>query len=373
MTQASKTFLQRLKHPEAATWALALLTAISGHGAASSLWELLQHLSDSNEQPHSPPWVATLAWTSVFILLTLLIYCLHANPIGSKLPRKTLRAVRRQGVLLWLSAAAAAITLYGLSTWLHALLGGHPPHWGLLAVYVLAFVILGYFILHFHDPLLIVHTAVERTMTAAMRRRNLILPLSEVTDCPQENDFRPSIQWSDPPNLDQDLKTLKEAKKLTPSIRWKWEMPLRAIYANVDVLEHVILLCSPQSIVQATAFSRIVGNYELGTDVRVWAFDDASLALIDPEGRELNARQGVDFNDMNALSGYTVDLVRALAIDGVSADEIMIDMTGGKKPVSFVVAAVTMRGPILALYIDTETCEALVYDIGPNAEARAIG
>jgi hypothetical protein len=52
----------------------------------------------------------------------------------------------------------------------------------------------------------------------------------------------------------------------------------------------------------------------------------------------------------------------------------MIDFTGGKKPISFVAAAATLRGEILAQYIDTTyPHKPQIYDLVASPEVRGVG
>ncbi len=378
-------------HRERGLWLLALLVAISSHSAGASLVEWLEGIWPApamSHASHGTIW-SVLGWVSLFLGSTFVFYKAFANPHSSRLPSRSQEIVRAKGLVPWIWAALAVLALYGFATAVHRVIAFRSfDHfsWVLAIVYGLALGTAVWFLATDRDQVLIVHTVREQPMGDWARRSHLILTLSNVRPAKHiGQDCRPTgeyVRWSDPPNLEADLEALVEAKtakedeerRIPP---WPWEMPLRAIREHQRTLRQVVLVCSPDSIVQAASFLDCVRRYPAFQDLKigVWAERDRCLAILDAGKEPLGREQGVDFNDINALSSTMTDLLHQLiAVDEVSASQIMIDFTGGKKPVSFVAAAATLRGEILAQYIDTiHPHDPFVYDLVTNPEIRGVG
>lgn len=378
-------------HHDRALLFLALLVAVSSHAAGASLLEWLEGVwpaAATGEASHGTIWSA-LGWVSLFLGSTFVFYKAFANPHSSRLPSHSRQIVRAKGLVPWIWAALAVLSLYGVATAVHRFIAFRSfDHfsWTLAIAYGLVFGGAVWLLARRRDQVLIVHTVREQPMGDWARRSHLILSLSNVRPAKHiEKDCRPSaeyVEWSDPPNLDDDLEALvraktsdeAEGKQIPP---WPWEMPLRAIREHRGTLRQVVLLCSPDSIVQAASFRDCVWHYPPLQDLKigVWAERDRCLAILDADKELLGRDQGVDFNDVNALSSTMTDLLHQLiAVDGVPASQIMVDFTGGKKPVSFVAAAATLRGEIVAQYMDTiHPHDPFVYDLVTNPEVRGVG
>ena len=378
-------------HRDRALLWLALLVAVSSHAAGASLLEWLEGVWPppiTSEASHGSIW-SVLGWVSLFLGSTFVFYKAFANPHSSRLPSRSQQIVQAKGLVPWIWAALAVLSLYGFATAVHRVIAFRSfEHfsWILAIVYGLALATAVWFLATDRDQVLIVHTVREHPMGDWARRSHLVLTLSNVRPAKHiGQDFRPTgeyVRWSDPPNLDADLEALVEAKtanedegrRIPP---WPWEMPLRAMREHQRTLRQVVLVCSPDSIIQAASFRDCVRRYPAFQELKigVWAERDRCLAILDAGKDPFGRDQGVDFNDINALSSTMTGLLQNLiAVDKVPAAQIMVDFTGGKKPVSFVAAAATLRGEILAQYIDTiHPHDPFVYDLVTNPEVRGVG
>ena len=366
----------RLGH-EPKHWLAAILIAIIGHSASVSVLALAEALLSSNErhgETHSGR--EAFLWLFAFVLSTVWFYSSFTKPHRSRLEPTARRRAWIKGIRPWLCAIPSAMSLYGLATAIHRWFSGEHFSSILFAIYLIALIVSLCGIYFWRDPVTDIYTARASKMTEADKRSHLILILSEVTDefC-LENSCWPSRTWfelSDPPDLDADLDALVAAKKLER--KWPWEMPLRAMRAHIGDLRQVILLCSRQSVVQAGFFGKFVHRYPVFENTKVLAWTSESRMIVaDPE-TTLGAHLGISFNDVNALSSALSDLLRELtANQNVPAEKIIIDFTGGQKPVSFIAAAATMRGEILSQYIDTAELQPYIYDIQQAAEVHGIG
>jgi len=168
-------------------------------------------------------------------------------------------------------------------------------------------------------------------------------------------------------NLNDDIKQLERLKDGSPRIFWTWEMPLRALLHHSQVLESVVLVCSPQSIVQSRAFVDICRQYDLLASrsfnllaslrgvIQVVPFDD---------GLSLEACQGFNFEGFDELSHAFWVLLEDFERRGCPEKDIMVDITGGQKPASVVGAVMTFNREIKAQYIQTNPPWAVItYDV----------
>jgi hypothetical protein len=346
---------------EVRLWTTGIATGIAGHGAATTLL---------NWATGHSPMMDALPWLIVFVLLTLAFYWLFAKA-PSRLPGGKRWTVFGKGFLPWLAGDAAVLSLYGTGSAIHAWFGRHDFPVLAAVVYALVLVLSTVFIARWPDNVLTFRPRYVGQVTHPNPRSHLILILSNVDD---EN--RPAtVAWSDPPDLAKDLDALVQAKK-SERLFWKWEMPLRAIRTHEGVIRSLTLLCSPQSIRQAPRFAGLVRSYSPFTDlnVAVWVNRDGQLEMVAAEQSTLESCSAFDFSeDLDDLSAALTDLLNHLFVNHVRSSDIVIDFTGGQKPISFVAAAATLRGDVLAQYIDTNSLEPCFYNLVTNPEPRGAG
>jgi hypothetical protein len=359
--------LSRLVHHEVSVWCTAIFTAIAGHGAANTLLEALEGHAGA---------LALAAWMVVFLGITFIFYLAYAIPLRSRLPRTSRIKVLAKGFVPWILTAVAGVLLWGVATAIHRRLSGEPFRGALFAGYLAGFFVCAAFLYVRRNSVLTVHSRyVEQQAISGAKRGHLILMLSHVEDetLAETGWFPRGVTWSDPPDLEADLKAIKDVKK--PGERnWPWEMPLRAIQEQLPVVGEITLVCSPDSIRQAPAFCERVRRYGR-LDVAVWCARDGILSRVVPAADPLQDCAGFDFaRRLDDVSAAVTDLLNDMHfVRGIDPREIMVDFTGGQKPVSFVAAAATLRGEVLAQYVDTRELKTIVYDLVTNAEARVGG
>ena len=142
-------------------------------------------------------------------------------------------------------------------------------------------------------------------------------------------------------------------------------MPLRAIYYHLGVLETVILVCSEESLRQVHLFLNICLRYErlkkqvgflvLGCkDGRPYLHDPQTITSREPFNPDTFRTEGLEGLSFDSFDMLTHAFRHAIKKLHVKKEDIMIDITGGKKPASVVGAAVTFNTKIKAQYVDTE-------------------
>lgn len=208
----------------------------------------------------------------------------------------------------------------------------------------------------------------------AEKRKHLVLFLSNLPDNEKATGGVPEpLQLSD--DIDADLIRLQTLKEHPSRLRWRWEMPLRAIRHHVDTangtilgpLENVTVICSTESLPQAPWFLNICSRYQLFRQVNFHLLAKRNgrtehLATLPSEWE--NTLQGYDFESFDQLSHAVWMLLNKLKKDRVKEDEIMIDITGGQKPTSIVGASLTFNREIRAQYVQTNhPWKVLSYDV----------
>jgi len=174
-------------------------------------------------------------------------------------------------------------------------------------------------------------------------------------------------------NIAEDLEIMKKAKESKENgVRWNWEMPLRAINHHWGMLETTTLICSKESRKQVHLFLNICRKYNELNDIKFYL-------LLQKEGKprhldtafvdHVNDFKSEDFIDYEGLDFESFDELTEAILCLISKyknaeKDIMIDITGGKKPTSIVGASVTFNQKIKAQYIQTEDANhALSYDV----------
>jgi hypothetical protein len=361
----------RLLRHEATTLALGILTAIAGHGAATAILE--------RAEGRDSPWVP---WVLLFVALTLGFYAVYESPFPHRLSFWLKTRVFVLGAIQWLFGAAALICLFGVSTGIHRFLAGNPmgpATFVRYALWSLVFIALSYV---FRGSSMIIHTRYLRgerrtdrsKQLAADGARHLIGFLSALRTA--DDAHLPAIQWSEPPDLDADLASLELFKKGTERpANWSWEMLLRAVRPHRTTLCDLTLVCSPESLPQAPYFARRLRRYaEFRTlRINVWAEHGCERALFPAEEETVATLRGFAFGDLDEVSAAVSDLLTYLRFARwIPQHHIVIDFTGGTKPVSVVAAAATFRGDLRAQYVDTTELSSTTYDLMTNPEVRSL-
>lgn len=358
--------LSHVLHHEITTWIVGICTALAAHEASTAFVDWSEGRT-----------VFLLPYIVVFAVLTLLFYWLYENPLPKKLSSRVGVKVTLVGAVPWLVGATAFMFLFAVGTQLHHAIDANDFTPRLFLIDLLLFVASVIALYWLRDDVLVVHSRyLEQAEIASSVNgaRHLVVILSDVKEVYRQSAWLPTdMNWSAPADLDKDLDDLVAIKKRgTPN--WPWEMPLRALRPHRGRVEAMTLLCSPESIKQAAAFGDLVKRYADFKDlnVNVWAERNGVRSLTEATEEALRECSGFDFNKVDVLSSAIVDLLKYLRFEvRLKPREIMIDYTGGQKPVSFVAAAVTLRGEVRAQYVDTNTLVPIEYDLVTNPEPRS--
>lgn len=358
--------LSRLIRHEITTWIVGISTALAAHEASTAFVDCTEGRK-----------VFLLPYIAVFAVLTLLFYWLYENPLPKKLSTGLDVKVTLIGAVPWLVGAAAFMFLFAVGTQLHHAFDADNFAPRLLLIDLLLFAVSVVTLYRLRNDVLVVHSRyLEQEKMASQKHgaRHLVLILSDVKEVYRQSGWLPAdMNWSAPADLEKDLIDLVAIKK-RGAPNWPWEMPLRALKPHRGRVEAITLLCSPESIKQAAAFGDLVRRYlDFGDlKVNVWVERKGVRSLTEASEEALRECAGFDFNKVDDLSSAMVDLLKYLRFKmRLKPREIMIDYTGGQKPVSFVAAAVTLRGEVRAQYVDTNSLEPIEYDLVANPEPRS--
>ena len=203
-------------------------------------------------------------------------------------------------------------------------------------------------------------------------RKHLILFLSNLDT--KKQDFNDKFNNGVPKeldlsgNLDDDIEEMIRLKtRKENSVRWIWEMPLRAIRHHLGKLEGVTIICSSKSIEQVNWFLDICNQYDTMKKVKFYVLKNKGCrrpALLDASGATFSSDCGWDFESFDELSEAMWSLIHMLKKKGLKEDEIIIDFTGGPKVASIVAAATTFNRKIKAQYVQTNPrWEVKGYDV----------
>lgn len=184
-----------------------------------------------------------------------------------------------------------------------------------------------------------------------------------------------------------------------PTLQFKWEMPLRAVrfHATEGVLQHLIVVASPESLQQVPAFAAIVRGHFPSDQLSIWlntlypadcdlallSGADATVDLADhqvrttlitvesfneslQQGTAVSLFAGFDFESFreltDGLNALYDDLVRKPLC--LPESQITVDITGGQKVVSIVGAITSIDRPIQAQYVQTGGAkDVIAYDL----------
>lgn len=126
-------------------------------------------------------------------------------------------------------------------------------------------------------------------------------------------------------------------------IRWSWQQLLRAIVPHKETLERVYLVGSSDKEGSAGSHNDLKACRRL---LKRYLPEACTVTFSDT---------GVDFEDIDALTGRFKDILAELQREGYCTDEVMIDSTGGMKTTSIAAAMVTLDHPRLHFqYVPTQ-------------------
>jgi hypothetical protein len=356
---------------------LAFVLAVVGHIAAHGVVEMFDG--------HATPFWGL--WAAGFLALTVVFYSLYRNPLAELVPGASRWLVFAKEAVPWVLGAVAGVPTFGLAVALQGIGTSEGANWGQAAAYAVSLLFLGFLLYQRRGEFLAVHTRDLRqediTHGARHRRSHIVWLLSTVNDDLKPTQGLPKCLPAGVADgtrsLDDEWEALKNAEA-----RWNWEMLTRGIRPHTKSGERTVLtlVCSVESLLQAGWAAAILRRYRefAKLDVRVWAIAmDPSrgrrfvmAAATDPDLSNPKKCIGVQFNKVDDLSVALTELLRHIrTIDGVPAERITIDFTGGQKPASLVAGAVTFRSESKTQYVDTGGKKPVFeYDVVIDPEPR---
>ena len=261
-----------------------------------------------------------------------------------------------------LSSGWASAAIFNLIEYMFYKKG--KPAYALTIIYVMIFLLsalLVYLQRHmFYRP----RTRHLRDIEDPEKRKHLVLFLSELDMRPMKfkEGIPEGLALTD--DLDADLDNMLRLKNASPPIRWKWEMPLRALRHHIGILESATIVCSKESMTQSHWFLSICSRYDKLKEIQFYLLVKDPphwiASTVKPK-KEYNAWY---FESFDELSEAMWLLLKQLRRVGIAEKEIMIDFTGGQKVTSVVAAAITFNRKLKAQYVQTEgDCNVLSYDV----------
>lgn len=194
----------------------------------------------------------------------------------------------------------------------------------------------------------------------AEKRKHLFLFISSITPETEKTNGIPDNLTLSFNSLGKDLDIIKKQKQIDQKW-WKWEMPLRAIYHHLGILDSVTIICSKESLGQAHLFLNICKKYTQLEEINflLLTLKKGRPEVVDTkllshenvfQARDISEFEGLDFENFDQLTDALLCLISKFKH---AENDIMIDITGGQKPTSIVGASVTFNQKIKAQYVQT--------------------
>lgn len=144
------------------------------------------------------------------------------------------------------------------------------------------------------------------------------------------------------------------------SVQFSWRMPVEAIAYHRDkgTLRAIVLIPS--------ADTRSGKNRRDGTHADVGLFRELVTRLTDGKVAVYtlpNREKGVDYEQAQELTDAVEEAYALLAAKGFQADEVLVDITGGKKVPTIAGAAVALSEDRQFQYVSTHDYRVRTYDI----------
>jgi len=162
----------------------------------------------------------------------------------------------------------------------------------------------------------------------------------------EKRDFKVLVIFlsKDDPKKYKNVKSMDGFKKVN---RLSWEMPIIAINTFLNTLERVFIIPSCESKEQVEAFKDLVKK-----------------VLEQPDGIKMEELGPVDFEDIEALQEVVERAYERAKELGYKDKDVVIDTTGGKKPVSIASFAMTVLYPTrYFMYVSTDTKDVKVFNM----------
>jgi hypothetical protein len=141
--------------------------------------------------------------------------------------------------------------------------------------------------------------------------------------------------------------------------RCSWRMPLEALAYHQGRLRQVLVLVSADEPAGAGS----VGQFALFRALALSLFPASDLRVEPVSVCDPCYGDGVDFEDMQALSAAVDDAYEYLLGLGLRDSEALIDVTGGQKPTAIAGAAVALAEGRCLQYVSTRDYRVRVYDV----------
>lgn len=145
-------------------------------------------------------------------------------------------------------------------------------------------------------------------------------------------------EWIDVPGdgIDEDIKRLA-------GTGWSWQQMLRCIKPHKDRLKHIYLIGSPDG-------NGKKGSYEVLCAAEFF-INHYLKNIKDPKLHK--HPESIDFEDFDSLTAAFDKAIAEFKEIGITEKDIIIDITGGQKPVSIAGAVITLNKNVTFQYVQT--------------------
>ena len=178
-----------------------------------------------------------------------------------------------------------------------------------------------------------------------LARKYAITEVKYKIDTTKDKHFKVIIGFlsKDNPDIYKSINTLEDFNDRKLS----WEMLVRAIKEHEETVEIVIIIPSKESDNQFDAFKELI--------LRV---------LKNKQNLKIYKKSPVDFENIEQIHETIENIYKKLKNEGYRERDIVVDITGGQKPVSIAGAASTVIYPDRYFqYVSTKTKEVKVYNM----------
>jgi len=241
-----------------------------------------------------------------------------------------------------------------------------PPQWNLLWSGFPFLLVFLYALLQVRHARRNVRPKMERSKNLN-RAKVLILFLSPFKNIgpPQTPEALQAKEFLDGVCAGQIKATLQEAlEKLDKNT---WAMPLKALDYHRETLERLIVIPSADSKKQVGTHQEF-GQFKALVEA-IWS----SCQKMTVKGMgtiNQNYQQGVDFEDAPALVEAIDDVYKYLLNQHYSAEQILIDVTGGQKLTTVAGAAVSLVEGRLFQYVSTIDKQVAIFNVTYRLETE---
>lgn len=227
-----------------------------------------------------------------------------------------------------------------------------------IVLFIMAMFILSVFALYEYRLLFLPVKSLSRDEVAP--HKCLIIPVSnpypvikaaDVSITNESEAYKISVKKSET-KIDVPQKGITHDIELLEGTRWSWQQMLRCIEPHKDRLKHVYLIGSPSS----------AGDEKKGSYNSLCAAE----FLIKHYVENIKVHKHplpIDFEDFDGLKTAFNKAIELFKEEGIPEKDIIIDITGGQKPVSIAGAIATLDKNVTFQYVQTTSDKTGKYKV----------